>query len=150
MPRLPADPALRDLLMRMHRPDVHCRDGRRERRHESDRVATLRIGRQALPVGCVIEDVSHGGCRLRLMARTAITPGEEIELYIPCCRRTLPGHVVWQRGDEIGLAIEADGAKEAATFTRIGGEKRCLGVSPGSGGRASCAASSKAGWCRNR
>ena len=154
------DPELFDLLRRMRHPTVRSFEGRREPRHDCNRVAALIFEGLPAPIGCVIEDLSLSGCRLRLTAHVVLTPEDAVSVFIPCCRHMTTGRIVWQRGDEIGITLDA---KPSAGRTRPeslttdllvatsgGPASHCRGVSPGSGGRASCAASSRAGWCRTR
>ncbi len=155
----PVDPVFYEFLRRMRQPRVRAFEGRREPRHACHHVASLSGAALPTPIGCVIEDVSRTGCRLRLTARTALAPDDETSLYVPCCRMKLAARVVWRKGDEMGVAVatvQPSGARPAAWMLDDldaavpGGRTPCRGVSPGSGGRASCAASSRAGWCRNR
>lgn len=154
------DPELFDLFRRMRHPAVHSFEGRREPRHNCNRVAALNRDGLPAPIGCVIENLSASGCRLRLTARVVLAPEDTVSMFIPSCRRMATGRVVWQRGDEIGITLDAkpetgrtrpeSWASDLMLAAPDGRSPRCRGVSAGSGGRASCAASSRAGWCRNR
>ena len=151
------DPALSDLLHRLRNPAVHSFDERREPRQACNRVAALNSEGLSTPIGCVIEDLSPSGCRLRLTARALFAPDDMVSLFIPCCRLVLTGRAVWQKGDEIGVMLDADqdlGRPQPDSWTTDvavnAPSSGCRGVSSGSGGRASCAASSRAGWCRTR
>ena len=153
------DPALSDLLHRLRHPTVRSFDGRREPRQACNRVAALNREGLSTPIGCVIEDLSPSGCRLRLTARAHFAPDDLVSLFIPSCRRVFTGRAVWQKGDEIGVMLDAnqnigrphpDSWAVDVVVAVSGPTSSCRGVSPGSGGRASCVASSRAGWCRNR
>lgn len=153
------DPEMFALIRRMHHPAVHSFEGRREPRHDCNRVAALHLDGLPAPLGCVIENLSPSGCRLRLTTRVVLAAEDAVSLFIPCCRRMTNGRIVWQRGDEIGITLDTrpgiDPARpenwttDLILATSAAPSSPCRGVSPGSGGRASCVASSRAGWCRN-
>ncbi len=161
MPR-PAslDPELFDLFNRMRHPAVHSFEERHEPRHDCNRVAALNCEGLTAPIGCVIENLSPSGCRLRLTAHAILAPGDAISMFIPCCHRMTTGRIVWQRGDEVGITLDTrldtgnarseSWANDIVLTSSDAPSSHCRGISPGSGGRASCVASSKAGWCRNQ
>lgn len=154
------DPELLNLLNRMRHPMVRSMEERREPRHDCNRVAALNCKGLPAPVGCVIEDLSSSGCRLRLTTHARLTPEDAVSMFIPCCRRVTTGRIVWQRGDEVGIALAPNPgggqlgagswAGDVISVASDSPQAHCRGISPGSGGHASCAASSRAGWCRNR
>ena len=154
------DPELVDLFYRMRHPAVHSFEGRREPRQDCSRVVTLSAQQLPAPIGGVIENLSPSGCRLRLTAHVILASNDAVSIFIPCCRHVTTGRIAWQRGDEVGIALDAkphagplrpeNRTNDVIVASSTRPPVNCLGVSPGSGGHASCVASSKAGWCRNR
>jgi PilZ domain-containing protein len=64
------------------------------------------FGRAGSAVGCVINDISDSGARLRLLGPPPVV--DTIELHIPIKRRVHRAKVLWAAAHEIGVAfIEA-------------------------------------------
>jgi hypothetical protein len=58
-------------------------------------------------VDCLIRDISDTGARLIFSSTIAIP--DVADLYIPQKEQTLPVHVQWRRGDEVGVAFSETG-----------------------------------------
>jgi hypothetical protein len=84
------------------------RKGSRKRTLLAARIA---FANGASTVDCVVRDRSADGARIRLGAFSTLP--ENFKLVISGRGEELSAHMVWSRGDEIGVAFPQDGARES-------------------------------------
>src|ERR1044071_5562587 len=77
---------------------------RRTVRQKSLLTGKLYFNNRLQVVDCTIRDFSELGCRLT--HSDAITTPDNLELYIPQRDQTLNVHVVWRRGQEVGVEFD--------------------------------------------
>ncbi len=65
-------------------------------------------------LACVVEDISVGGCRIRVSSNR-VDVGESVTVDIPSQQMVLDGMIVWKRHGEAGIQF---GYSEASYLKR--------------------------------
>jgi hypothetical protein len=84
-----------------------------DERRTSARQRTVLPGRvyynkHSVSAECLVRDMSDGGARLEL-SENVIIP-DVMELYIPKKQKTFHAHVLWRRGNEVGVEYADSGS----------------------------------------
>lgn len=83
-------------------------DAQEQRQHVRKRVLwAAKLDTKHGSFDCVILNLSRTGAKLRLVTPVVIPPKQTVELVMGA-HGTLPGEVIWQRGDKMGLRFSAD------------------------------------------
>jgi hypothetical protein len=87
-------------------PAPRAAERRRMARQKSLLRGTIHFNNRRSALDCLIRDISRYGARLTFS--DAVTVPDVLELHIPQKNQTLRTHVIWRRGQEVGVAFTND------------------------------------------
>jgi hypothetical protein len=89
-----------ELLARLRNPQVRVGEQRSAKRHHCRWSAV--VHQEPRDVPCVVENISHSGCRVRTVG-AMLSAGEPVVVHIPPQKMVLDGVVAWSRSGEAGI-----------------------------------------------
>ncbi|SCM73798.1 hypothetical protein KL86PLE_120086 [uncultured Pleomorphomonas sp.] len=89
-----------ELIARLRNPNVRVGEQRGADRLNCHWPALVHS--EPRDVACVVENISHTGCRVRT-AGTLFAPGDTVIVRIPSQKMVLDGVIAWARSEEAGI-----------------------------------------------
>ncbi len=89
-----------ELIARLRNPNVRVGEQRQASRLNCHWPALVHS--EPREIACVIENISHSGCRVRT-AGSLFETGAQVVVRIPSQRMVLDGVVAWARAEEAGI-----------------------------------------------
>ena len=90
------------LLARLRNPEVRVGEQRSARRHDCRWSGMVHQAPRDVP--CIVENISHSGCRIRVVG-ASLAAGEPVVVRIPPQKMVLDGVVAWSRPGEAGISF---------------------------------------------